>query len=54
MQKVIKISQYELERGKPIPSKLHGYVQSKLISNLDKLYGDKYSLFSELSLQLNT
>jgi Uma2 family endonuclease len=54
MQKVIEISQYELERGKPMPSKLHGYVQSKLISNLDKLYGDKYSLFSELSLQLNT
>jgi Uma2 family endonuclease len=54
MQKVIEISQYEQERGKPMPSKLHGYVQSKLISNLDQSYGDKYTLFSELSLQLNT
>lgn len=53
MQKVIEISQYELERGKPMPSKLHGYVQTKLITALDTRYGEQYTLFSELSLDLS-
>jgi Uma2 family endonuclease len=54
MQKVIEISQYEQERGKPVPSKLHGYVQGRLISTLDLIVGERYTLFSELSLQLNS
>jgi Uma2 family endonuclease len=53
MQKVIEVSQYELERGKPMPSKLHGHVQLKLGTALDNNYSDRYSLFSELSLELN-
>jgi Uma2 family endonuclease len=54
MQKMVDISQYEQERGKPMPSELHAYVQGKLISKLDNAYEDKYSFFSELSLELNT
>jgi Uma2 family endonuclease len=53
MQKVIEVSQYEQERGKPMPSKLHGHVQLKLGTVLDNSYSDRFSLFSELSLDLN-
>jgi Uma2 family endonuclease len=44
--------QYELERHKPIPSKLHSRVQSRLIIELGKNYGNKYDAYSELSLSL--
>lgn len=45
------VSQYELERGKPMPSMNHSFVQTKLIGLFFK-YSDKYSIFSELSLKL--
>jgi hypothetical protein len=32
MQKVIEISEYEQERGKPMPSKLHGHIQLTSVS----------------------
>jgi Uma2 family endonuclease len=54
MQKTIEISDYELERGKPMPSKLHGYIQLNLGTVLKVTYGEKFSLFSELSLKLGT
>jgi Uma2 family endonuclease len=53
MQKIVEVSEYELERGKPQPSKLHGYVQAKLGSNLAAIYEHQYSLFSELNLKLD-
>ncbi len=54
MLKTVEISNYELERGKPMPSKLHGYVQLNLGTLLKNTYGEKFSLFSELSLKLGT
>lgn len=54
MQKVIEVSDYELERGKPMPSKLHGYIQSQLILNIGIAYPGKFSVFSELSLKLGS
>jgi Uma2 family endonuclease len=54
MQNLVEVSQYEQERGKPTPSKLHGYVQTKLLVNLDNTYSQQYSFFSELSLKLST
>jgi Uma2 family endonuclease len=54
MQKVIEVSQYEQERGKPMPSKLHGHIQSNINIYLGMDYLDKFSFFSELSLQLDT
>lgn len=45
-------SDYELERGKPMPSKLHGFTQSKLITQLNLVSGERYDVFSELSLLL--
>lgn len=53
MQKVVEVSQYELERGKPIPSKLHGRVQLRLGTVLENTYGDQFSFLSELSIDLN-
>ncbi len=46
--------QYELERGKPAPTKIHGYVEAKLIANIGIGYADRYNLFCELSLNLNS
>lgn len=37
-----------------MPSKLHGYIQLQLGTALQVNYGDKFSLFSELSLELGT
>ena len=53
MQKTIEVSQYELERGKPMPSKLHGRVQLILGAELQIAYGDRLNLFSELSTDLS-
>lgn len=46
-------NQYQLERGKPAPSEVHGYIQSGLIFEIGSVHEDKYNLFSELSLNLN-
>lgn len=46
------ISDYERERGKPMPSKAHGYTQSNLIIALAK-FRDRYTIFSELTLELD-
>ena len=53
MQKVIEISQYELERGKPMPSKLHARVQYNIGFQLGLLYLDQYDFLSELTLDLS-
>jgi Uma2 family endonuclease len=52
MQPDTPISNYERERGKPMPSKAHGYTQTNLILALGS-YRDCYTLFSELTLELN-
>jgi Uma2 family endonuclease len=45
-------NQYQLERGKPMPSEIHGYIQGRLIARL-YAYEDHYNILSELSLELN-
>lgn len=52
MQMVETITEYELERGKPMPSKNHALVQSILIALFMK-YAVHYSVLSELSLELD-
>lgn len=47
------LSEYELERGKPIPSKFHAFIQTKIGSRLDNDYGDRLICFSELTLELS-
>lgn len=51
MSKVIE-NQYAFERGKPVPSEIHGYIQGRLVARL-YIYEDKYNILSELSLDLN-
>lgn len=42
---------YELERNKPMPSKLHSIVQMNLGFELKTNYNTKFDIFSELSLE---
>ena len=53
MGKVIDISDYELQRGKPMPSKLHSRLQANILVQLVNNYQAKYDIFSELSLSLD-
>ena len=46
------LSDYEIERGKPMPSKNHSYIQSNLIIALAG-YRKKFDFLSEISLELN-
>jgi Uma2 family endonuclease len=43
-------SGYEIERGKPMPSRNHAYIQSKIIKLLDRKYAGSFEGISELSL----
>jgi Uma2 family endonuclease len=45
-------SEYELERGKPIPSKAHAFIQSNLIFWLRTQHGNRFTVLPELNLQL--
>lgn len=44
--------QYQIERNKPMPSKNHSAIQSRLIIALGKKYDEKYEFYSELSLAM--
>jgi Uma2 family endonuclease len=52
MQASLATSTYEEERGKPMPSKNHGIVQSSLICALMQRR-DEFTVISELSLELD-
>ena len=49
----IKISDYELQRGKPMPSKLHSIIQNNLGFILNLNYRNKYQFLSELSIEID-
>ncbi len=52
MEAVQTLSDYELERGKPMPSRNHAAIQAVLSAALLR-YEDDFSVLSELSLELN-
>ena len=52
METTLARSEYETERGKPMPSRNHAYIQSKIIKLLDRKYADSYEGISELSLMV--
>lgn len=52
MQTTEVISQYEQERGKPMPSRNHSIVQMQLGVEILNRYKKEYSVLSELSLSL--
>ncbi len=45
-------SDYEIERGKPMPSKLHAALEINIGFLLRANYRDKYRAFTELTIQL--
>jgi Uma2 family endonuclease len=51
MQAIETLSEYELERGKPMPSKNHAIVQTFLIVALSH-YAEQYTIMSEVALDL--
>jgi Uma2 family endonuclease len=53
MQEVIVKSDYELERGKPMPSKNHGIIQGKLVFLLMLHFSEKYEIASEINVVIN-
>lgn len=53
MQTALELTPYELERGKPMPSKNHAAVQTNLIFCLAP-YKANFRVMSELSLDLST
>lgn len=52
METVQKETDYEQARDKPLPSRNHGFIQAVITGELLR-YRDKYTSFSELTLQLD-
>lgn len=46
------VSDYELERGKPMPTLNHAYLQKNLLVSLDYRYRKTHTVLSELSLTM--
>lgn len=47
----VQSSDYEIERGKPMPGTVHAYVQANLLVALTNLFNSRYTILPELSLQ---
>ena len=53
MEAVIdEVSEYERERGKPMPTLNHAYLQKNLLVSLDYRYRKQYTVLSELNLTM--
>ncbi|MBL7798573.1 MAG: Uma2 family endonuclease [Saprospiraceae bacterium] len=46
----LPLSDYEIERNKPMPNIIHGFLQHKIGVLLDQLFGNKFMFINELSL----
>jgi Uma2 family endonuclease len=44
------LSDYEIERGKPMPTLIHGAIQANIIVQIATNYSNKYRIASEVSL----
>lgn len=45
-----QLSDYETERNKPMPNRIHGVIQTDISSLLKSKYSDKYQIPSEVTL----
>lgn len=52
MYELATLSEYEIERNKPMPSFNHSIIQANLVTELRVRYKNKYRIASELSLDL--
>lgn len=50
MEDVLVQSEYEIERGKPMPSKNHSIIQKRLIVLLENEYGNQFEIMPEINL----
>jgi len=50
MEATLALSEYEIERGKPIPSKNHAIVQSNLLFHLRLRFGNLFTILPELTI----
>lgn len=48
----LSLSEYELERGKPMPSRNHGKIQARLSQLLLNRHSEQYDVMSEVTLVL--
>jgi Uma2 family endonuclease len=48
------LSNYEIERGKPMPDKNHAIIQGRLVSRLDQNFGERFTILPEINLSLPT
>jgi Uma2 family endonuclease len=46
------LSDYEKERGKPMPDKNHAIIQSRIVTKLSVKYEDNYTVLTEINLDL--
>ncbi len=46
------LTDYEIERGKPMPSKNHGKIQARISQQVLNQYEEQFDVISELSLQV--
>ncbi len=53
MEAIVEKSQYEIERGKPMPSKNHAYIQHRIGKLIDRKYLDEFLPLPELTLDIN-
>lgn len=44
---------YEIERGKPMPSKNHSFIQSRINKLIDRTYPDTVEILPELSIAIS-
>jgi Uma2 family endonuclease len=47
-----ELLEYEIERNKPMPSKNHGYLQTRLIAELDHSYRKQFTFLSEIEIKM--
>jgi Uma2 family endonuclease len=54
MEAGVEQTDYELERGKPMPSKNHGKLQYRIAKAVGDRYEDRFDIIPELALELTT
>ena len=52
MSTTVALSEYEIERGKPMPDKNHALIQGNLHFLLRLMYREKYTILLEINLDL--
>ena len=54
LRELRELTNYEIERGKPMPSKNHAILENRLVRTLGNKYEGKYDILPELSFEFKT